>query len=143
MLATEIGKHLHEVMGWGGPMTDRQYGAWMAFLRWKNDPDYVEGLDMNAPGPDGKPLVPPEVQERWTKKLRSVDLETFHLSQQQRGLADDPAVRPPTTKPRKTPPLGAPPVTPRPPDHADRRDRWNTDGKTLPGVKQPAAKEGS
>lgn len=27
-----MGKHLHEIMGWPGPMTNRQFEAWQAWL---------------------------------------------------------------------------------------------------------------
>lgn len=35
-MAKELGKHLHELMGWSGPMTWRQSLAWHAWLdlRW-------------------------------------------------------------------------------------------------------------
>ena len=31
-IAQTIGKHLHDVMGWPGPMTHRQYEAWQIWL---------------------------------------------------------------------------------------------------------------
>lgn len=39
-LAEKLGKHLHELIGWPGPMTHRQYQAWQDYLRaeW-NEPD--------------------------------------------------------------------------------------------------------
>lgn len=116
-------------MGWAGPMTDRQQACWFAFLRWKNDPDHVDGIDMDG-------CVPPETQERWARRVKSVELQAFHAGQHAKagGVRRAASGKPlgPAAPPRPAPP-GAPPVTPRP-------NRWDVTGKTPPGVKQPAAR---
>jgi hypothetical protein len=72
--------HLHRVMGWRGPMTHRQFGAWQAWLRrqW-NEPTRTD---------DYLAQIACEVRRGWVKKPQSVRLQHFRLRYEGAPAAD-------------------------------------------------------
>lgn len=66
--------HLHELLGWQGPMTHRQYVAWQEWLKIEqNQPDrgdhYVMQLTMQVE----------KIIRMWTKNTNGMKLSEFHI----------------------------------------------------------------
>ncbi len=63
--------HMHDLLGWPGPMTQRQFVTWVAWLRVQWDrPDRTDGYLMQ---------VAAEVRRGHVKNPRKVKLEDFRL----------------------------------------------------------------
>jgi hypothetical protein len=72
-MAHELGKHLHEYMGWDGPVTHRQHLCW---VEWR---DFVS---INQPSRDNyyQMQIACEQRRQYSKNPRSVKLEHFKLT---------------------------------------------------------------
>lgn len=75
-LAHELGKHLHEVMGWNGPMTHRQFVVWQM---WLNE-------QLNIPTRDNyyQMQIACEQRRTFSKNPASIKMEGFKLTFTQR-----------------------------------------------------------
>ena len=62
--------HLHELMGWSGPMTDRQYNAWLNWLDADmNNPSRADYYAMMVAQASGAKNVQPIVFRRKSDKI--------------------------------------------------------------------------
>ncbi len=62
LLAHELSRQLHEVMGWDGPLMDRQHAAWMAWFEMKRI------LESGQPYVPMDGYVPKAKQKEWMEK---------------------------------------------------------------------------
>lgn len=70
-VASETGKHLHEVMGWEGPVTNPQFLVWVKWLEIRANPDRQEDI--------------PDWEER-VKEGRRRQMEADAKRAEQRGV---------------------------------------------------------
>lgn len=86
-LAHELKKHLHEIMGWDGPMTHRQFVCWNEWL------DFVS---INQPSRDNyyQMQVACETRRSNSKKPQNIKLDSFKLKFTKKTI--DPTTQKPT-----------------------------------------------
>lgn len=85
-LAHQLGMHLHELLGWPGPMTHRQYLAWLAWL----------GAQWNLPDRNDHYLMQVAlevVRSRPTKQPVTLKLDDMKIPFRQQRHESAPATR--------------------------------------------------